>query len=34
MSTQFFLYAFDLLQLNGEDYRQHPIETNFYFVQL
>ena len=21
-----FLYAFDLLELNGEDYRQHPLE--------
>jgi ATP-dependent DNA ligase len=20
------LYAFDLLELNGEDYRQHPLE--------
>jgi bifunctional non-homologous end joining protein LigD len=23
---QIFLYAFDLLELNGEDYRQHPLE--------
>jgi bifunctional non-homologous end joining protein LigD len=23
---QVFLYAFDLLELNGEDYRQHPLE--------
>jgi bifunctional non-homologous end joining protein LigD len=22
-----FLYAFDLLELNGEDYRQHPPES-------
>jgi bifunctional non-homologous end joining protein LigD len=21
-----FMYAFDLLELNGEDYRQHPLE--------
>jgi bifunctional non-homologous end joining protein LigD len=21
-----FLYAFDLLEFNGEDYRQHPLE--------
>jgi ATP-dependent DNA ligase len=31
---QVFLYAFDLLELNGEDYREHPLETDFYFVQL
>jgi bifunctional non-homologous end joining protein LigD len=23
---QVFLYAFDLLEWNGEDYRQHPLE--------
>jgi bifunctional non-homologous end joining protein LigD len=23
---QVFLYAFDLLELNSEDYRQHPLE--------
>ena len=23
---QVFLYAFDLLELNNEDYRQHPLE--------
>ena len=23
---QVFLYAFDLLELNGEDYRNHPLE--------
>ena len=23
---QVFLYAFDLLELNGEDYRHHPLE--------
>jgi bifunctional non-homologous end joining protein LigD len=23
---QIFLYAFDLLELNGEDYRSHPLE--------
>ena len=23
---QVFLYAFDLLELNGDDYRQHPLE--------
>jgi bifunctional non-homologous end joining protein LigD len=31
---QVFLYAFDLLELNGEDYRNNPLETDFYFVQL
>jgi bifunctional non-homologous end joining protein LigD len=29
---QVFLYGFDLLELNGEDYRQHPLETDFYFL--
>ena len=24
--AQVFLYAFDLLELNGEDYRNHPLE--------
>jgi ATP-dependent DNA ligase len=24
--TQVFLYGFDLLELNGENYRQHPLE--------
>jgi bifunctional non-homologous end joining protein LigD len=23
-----FLYGFDLLELNGEDYRQHPLENS------
>ena len=24
---QVFLYGFDLLELDGEDYRQHPLES-------
>ena len=26
MTSQVFLYAFDLLELNGDDYRQRPLE--------
>ena len=26
--SQVILYGFDLLELNGEDYRNHPLEHN------
>ena len=30
MTTQ--CSCMDLLELNGQDYRQHPLETDFYFL--
>jgi ATP-dependent DNA ligase len=33
MTTQVFLYAFDLLELDGEDYRSHPLEQRKAFLR-